>query len=438
MQYLVTLTLGNQSDSTGTYNLVDGTLQTGATMVGLAGTGTLNQTGGTHTVTSTVALGHDSTGIGNYKLEGGDLISQGVAVNNGEFWQTSGTNTITNDKWLTVSANPGGEAKYTMDGGTLETFGEDIGSQGPGTFTQNDGEHRVTANIPGQGLRVGGAAPGYFYLRGGSLETQELSISNGEFLQQAGTMNTVGRELNIIANPGGSAKYTLEGGTLDAASEWIGREGSGTFIQQDGDHTVSGTNPGQGLMMGGSAPGYFNLEGGTLNTYNVGVGQGVFRQLAGTTNTIGNQIVVSTTESGESKYSLEGGDLFTNNIIVGLLGHGEFQQDPGSTHTVSGGMNIGSSPSGTGQYTLAGGSLSFGSGAQLKIGNQGIGTFMQTGGEVSWTPSVTVWGSRARRLRTIWVCWRRHSARSWIGSREPTPRSWCAPTMVRWTLGRVT
>ena len=167
------LTLGSLVGAAGAYSLSGGTLAIGGggtlipEIVGDAGTGTFNQTGGTHTIdsfvtTGTLTVGHTSGSTGTYTLSGGSLTvgsldegygdsGYGIEVigdgGNGTFIQTGGTNTINALSslyyvtLLDVGSASGSTGAYSLSGtGTLNVNGtESIGTLGNGTFTQSGG-----------------------------------------------------------------------------------------------------------------------------------------------------------------------------------------------------------------------------------------------------------------------------------------------------------
>jgi hypothetical protein len=129
---------------------------------------------------------------------------------------------------------------------------------------------------------------------------------------------------------GDAAAQNIQFGTYDGAS--------GTITQTGGTLTVPDNSP--GLMLGAQSggSGYYNLEGGTLNTQFVVVGNlgdGEFLQKAGTTHNVGISLNLGGPPSGQGEYTLQGGTLTTANELIGGDGTGTFTQT-GGTHTVSG------------------------------------------------------------------------------------------------------
>ncbi|MFH1549464.1 MAG: hypothetical protein ABIH04_02775, partial [Planctomycetota bacterium] len=109
------LWLGYQSGTSGTYSLSAGALSVGySEYIGSYGTGEFNQTGGTHTVSNNLLLGRSSSGT--FNLSAGDLSAGseyiGYYYGTGEFNQTGGTNTV---GYLFVKNG----SSYNFSGGTL-------------------------------------------------------------------------------------------------------------------------------------------------------------------------------------------------------------------------------------------------------------------------------------------------------------------------------
>jgi len=154
-----TLYIGKYPGSTGTYNLneVNGTANLTVktdTVVGYAGTGTFNQTAGTHAITNNLILGGQFTdppgypagtyyGTGTYNLSGASsILTVGGAIvvgqgGTGTFNQSGGTltaaNIINNDKFNysggNLNANITNNANFKLEG-----TGERVVN---GTFTNN-------------------------------------------------------------------------------------------------------------------------------------------------------------------------------------------------------------------------------------------------------------------------------------------------------------
>lgn len=135
------LVLGQNAGSSGTYYFTGGTLNDDA-IVGDAGIGVFNNSGGTHNVTGDLILGNQATGDGTYNLSGtGSLNVTGTefigAAGTGTFMQTGGTNTANS---ISVGNNLGGIGTYTLSDGPLTvTNGSFVGAEETGLSIRPEG-----------------------------------------------------------------------------------------------------------------------------------------------------------------------------------------------------------------------------------------------------------------------------------------------------------
>jgi hypothetical protein len=376
--------------------------------IGFYGTGTLKQTGGTHTVSNGLRLGTYSDSSGTYELSGTGNLSaefENIGVyGTGTFIQSGGTNWVFGVSGaLSLGIYSGSSGSYELSGtGNLSTsYSEIIGYSGTGTFKQTGGTNTVTNN-----LILG-------YNSGGT----------GTFTQTGGT-NTITNSLLVGNNSGGSGTYELSGtGNLSAMDEYIGLSGTGTFVQTGGTNTVS-----NGLRVGTNADssGAYELSGTgnlTAKFETIGVyGTGIFKQTGGT-NTITDTLSLGYYYGSTGTYNLSGGTLTATNIdLKGVLtvinvggtftqsggslnfnnfyqygGSANFQDlyigknpgdsitfiQSGGTNTVSNGLRLGANSGTSGTYELSGtGNLTA---TFENIGAYGTGTFTQTGGTNSVT-----------------------------------------------------
>ena len=202
------LNLGAYSDGSGSYTLGGGTLAVGAPgstdfeSIGFYGPGAFTQTGGTHTVTGCLALAMLSGYSGTYTLGSGALTvgtsasagSENLGVEGtGTFTQSGGTHTVYGT--LDLGDNSGSKGAYTLSGGTLGLTGsENIGVAGHGTFTQSSGTHSVVGN-----MTLG--TSGSYHMYGGSLNVTGTIGGPGTVIYQGGWLNadTIAAGLNIAA-----------------------------------------------------------------------------------------------------------------------------------------------------------------------------------------------------------------------------------------------
>ena len=327
--------------------------------------GILNQSSYTNTVTSGLYLGQNSGSSGTYNLSGTGNLSAAIEYighyGTGTFTQSGGTNTISYDSYLGFLS--GSSGSYTLSGGSLSANREHLGYYGTGTFTQSGGINTISDYIELGGMSGGS---GTYTLNAGSLSTYDEYIGgfaggggDGTFIQNGGT-NTVSDYLIMSWDSTSTSSYDLKDGSLSVATnECIGYGGKGTFTQSGGTHTI-----GQDLYLGvlyfssTASSGIYNLSGGSLSVTGaeyVGYqGTGSFTQSGGT-HTISQGLYLGVDSGSSGTYNLSGGSLsVTGGEYIGYAGTGDFIQSGGS-HTVSGGIWLGPGSSGT--YTLSGGSL---------------------------------------------------------------------------------
>jgi hypothetical protein len=232
---------GLEVDQGAIFNQDGGNLATTETYIGLAGTGTFNQTGGTNSVTNNLVLGNVDSGQGTYNLEAGTLTAGSIVVNEdstfrvkdatttvetGEVWNAGTIETI--DATVTWTGTFKNDGIFLSDPSTLTFDDFIVGPDGcviasQDTFiiknnfenhcnrntewdtskatlqfiTGNNNEHDFF--IPGEDLGPGGGANNYAW---GALILGETDIE-GNIIGPVQTVNL------IDGNPGnsGSALY---------------------------------------------------------------------------------------------------------------------------------------------------------------------------------------------------------------------------------------
>ena len=184
------LVLGQQGAGVGTYNLTGGTLNDDA-IIGDFGTGTQNTSGGTHNVTGNMVLGNNTGSTGTYNLSnaGTLAVTGNIEVGKdgaGHYNQSGGTATVGGQ--VTVKSGTGtGEAN--LSGGTLQAA----------TLVNND-----TVALSGTALTANVTNAGTFGYTGGSL-TGNVTNSGAFNISGAGTRTVDGQFSN---QAGGTVKVT--------------------------------------------------------------------------------------------------------------------------------------------------------------------------------------------------------------------------------------
>ena len=281
----------------------------------------------------------------------------------------------------------------------LASLVEYIGLTGKGTQLQSLGTNAVTNSLY---LGFGSSSTGTYTLSGGSLSAATQYVANGgsstgTFTQSGGT-NTVSSNLYLGNGTNSTGTYTLSGsGSLSAPTQWVAFGGSstGTFTQSGGTNSVSSELR---LGNGASSTGTYNLSGtGVLqgssefigSNPTPGVATGTFTQSGGT-NTATNLYIAQSGANGT--YSLSGGSLQSPNQYVGYGANhtGTFTQSGGTNNGNT--LNVGSIASGTGAYTLSGTGMLQTQNAYIGNTAGSTGTFTQSGGTSSVQNNLTIGG----------------------------------------------
>jgi hypothetical protein len=374
------LYVGNQTGSSGTYNLSGsgvlncaGLEQIG-NILGATSIGIFNQTGGTNTCNGLELGTVDSSGTGTYNLHAGALQGEEIDVyTGGVFNQFGGNITIPGSHGLTVLGT------YNLSNGNLTGTGPLSGEFiYDGNFVQSGGTNSFALLLV-QNTSV--TEPANFTLSAGSLtvnspagDTAETLTGVATFTQTGGT-NTIGGTGGLFigyndsayGESGTTSTYALSGTgvlTVNSGSEYIGYGNGdiGAFNQSGGTHTLAAGNY---LYLGfnSGAQGTYTLSDGSLSVTGhefIGDnGTGTFTQTGGT-NTIaaGYYLIVASNGLSSGTYNLGGDGVLQTNLdeVVGDAGSGAFNQT-GGTNTINGGyhLDIAYFSGSTGDYTLSGG-----------------------------------------------------------------------------------
>jgi len=261
-------------DNVGQVTIDSGTAQAGVLHLGYDDSGTLNQCGGTLTISRYyVYLGCNAGSTGRYEMSGGTL-------------------------------------RITGSGGTLY-----VGNYGDGTFVQTGGTVTGGDSALALGFRAGSTG---LYLMSSTASLTVASTLVGCYgtgrFEQTGGSHTLFKVLRLGYHLGSSGTYLLGGGTLTAPEIRVGcLEGAGRMTQTDGECTVSGS-----LYLGGSetcSSGTYELEGGGLTVGALVIGwngAGVLRQTGG-------RLTVADRIDNGGVIDLAGGTLVADTLAVGYL-----------------------------------------------------------------------------------------------------------------------
>jgi hypothetical protein len=369
------LYLGNTSTgASGTVNIGDSAaVQTGLAYIGNAGSGVVNQTGGTFNAAAggsvyNVYLGYSATGQGTYDMVGGTGTGMHLYVGfmgTGTLNVSGGSYTggATNSS-LYVARMAGGQGTVNLTGGSLTEGQAVIGYAGPAVFNQTGGTFTVTTN---QYLYTGYAAGGSatVALSGGVINANFGAIlgygSTSTVTQTGGTFNA---NLAFLAYQSTSTSLlTLAGSTaaFNASAMYIGYVGKGTV------QVSAGTINANEIFDGYNGTAGINQSGGTINA---GVGAPTvyiqaFGYQPGSTGT----------------YTLSGGTFNVIDPVVGYAGTGVINQTGGVFYSSNYPVLLGNSDTGVGTYNLSGGTIATAGFAR----GTGSGTLNFNGGVVQPT-----------------------------------------------------
>jgi hypothetical protein len=276
------LTVGGDAanGTTGTYTLDDGTLTVAATTrVGSNGAGTFNQNGGTQT-TDHLILGESAVGNGTYNLTGGVLNDDAIVgdAGVGVFDNSGGTHNVTGDLILGNQATGDGTYNLSGTGITAVTGSMTVGKEGTGAVTLADTAELSTDNR----LTVGAAGNGSVLQEDtssvtvGGLRVGEGLGSTSSYTMNSGTLDVLSTEgVNGGARVGlaGTGTFTQNGGTFNTRFMQIGGT---TFGQGGGGDGTVDLNGGSLVASGsiavnadGASTGVLNVAGGSLTAATV-------------------------------------------------------------------------------------------------------------------------------------------------------------------------
>jgi hypothetical protein len=215
--------LGSRDDSSGTYNL-SGTgklFTTNNLIVGLAGNGIMDQSGGTHEVGGSITLGHDTGSSGFYNISGGALSVSDMRVGyfgRGDFQIANSLADISITNSLLFgpdsSFNAVSGSSITMNGASL-----DIWSIDQNYFLDFNNLTLQTRNIQLVNNRTNMGGTEALYVRNLILDAGSIIYLNGINLYYENLIDNGGQ---IIQGTGGVGISTFE-----VAGQDIGNEGGG-------------------------------------------------------------------------------------------------------------------------------------------------------------------------------------------------------------------
>jgi len=394
------------ASSKGHATVTGGTLDTTRDLrVGLNGTGTFDQSGGTVTSAAYFYVGQNG-GTGTYNLDGGVLqvngwdsyIARGGTGSSGTFAQTDGQ--FQNAGWLNIGALNGGTGAYTISGGTLTTGTLAVGREGYGTMTIS-GTAAATTN----GFYVGyyaAAAGSTMQVTGGTLNIGSASYigraGDATFTQTGGTVN--GPNADLFVGYGASdATLTVSGGLFSqtGGNFRVGVDntgsGQGNLTVSGGDVDLQYLSVAQGNT---GSRGHVTVNSGTLDMsreFRVGLGgTGTYTQDGGTVTAIGGGDHFIGLNTGSGTVTVNDGTLTHTggNTRLGVNTAGYLNIHGGDVNLNWLSMGQGNANS-EGHVVMTGGTLDVNQRIRVGTSNGAAGTFTQTGGTVGGTNVRPVW-----------------------------------------------
>ncbi|MEA2710218.1 MAG: hypothetical protein QOF78_2819, partial [Phycisphaerales bacterium] len=384
---------GSLASASGTFIQTGGTHTAGGFQwVGFNGVGTYVHSGGTNSPAA-LGVGNGATSNGTYLLSGtGALSTSEIYLGNGPgtgtFEQTGGSHTAAAVAYLGFA----GTATYAHSAGTFSVgvvdqsidlyIGRNAGSLGTytlsGTGSLVVADHEVLGANAASGTLAAGA--GAFVQSGGTHTVGGAIIIGdagaGSYTHSAGTFTAGAATLGGKA--GGTGRYiisdtaVLQAGTIsiaNAAASGTLAAASGTFTQTGGSVTTSDS-----MTVGSSGPGTYAHSGGTLTvgtgsfTPNLTVGNnagsaGTYLLSGSAVVTVGRELSLGAgatpTVSASGTVIQTGGSItVADRAIIGALGVGSYQHTSGTfTVGTTGGTReliVANAAGSQGRYTLGG------------------------------------------------------------------------------------
>jgi hypothetical protein len=375
-----TLYLGTSGTGhSGTVEMIGGVLYVDYfEYIGYSGTGTFTQTGGTNTIafsssSAGLYLGYNSGSNGTYNLSGTGQLYTSYQVyevigisGTGTFTQTGGTNTATYIKIGTAGT-------YTLSAGILNLNG---GFENQGILDLSNTSAVINASSSFLDLRsaiITNAENASL-----NIDTHSLLIVPSGFdpanyfaiYTNKGILHQAGSALDI------SSAYSIYGlGSIDDHVNCQGRLAatSGYAINLNGGLTVSGTgsvNLGSGTLYVNDA--ISGLSGGSLNAYNQYVGStgtGTFSQTGGTNSN--DYLYLGYNAGSSGTYNLSSGMNLTMYLYLGYNSGSIGMYNLSGTGKLSVAYDEYIGRSGTGTFTQTGGTNTA---IYIKIGTAGTYT----------------------------------------------------------------
>ncbi len=253
---------GTLATNDATSGISGGSLAASYHVVGLSGTGTFTQTGGTSLIVNGPYLGYNSGDNGTYNLGGSGYLSGHIEYvgNNGTgtFAHSGGSN---NAFIVYIGTGAHGSGAYNLNGnGYLSASDEEVGFSGTGSVIQSGGTNVAGTLYLGH---ISGSYGTYNLSGSGYLQglDEYLGWSGTSSFAQSGGTNSSSNILALSYNYGSSGTYNLNGGLLTLPGV-AGVSGTSVFNFNGGtlQAGASGTS-----FFGGLTAAYVKIGGANID-----------------------------------------------------------------------------------------------------------------------------------------------------------------------------
>ncbi|MEN6452539.1 MAG: autotransporter-associated beta strand repeat-containing protein, partial [Thermoguttaceae bacterium] len=392
---------GTSGDATtsGSLTINSGTLvNTGNCWVGYSGAAVYTQSGGSF-ATAAIRAGGTRTGVGTVAISGGTLamtagLYLGTADTNVD--KTSvGTATMTQTDGVVQSAagmiGHYGTGTYNLSGGMATFSGQFI----LGRYSGSSGAVNQTGGVMTLGSTtfsnfIGGTGPGTYHI---SNAASVLSVAgslllaadggNGTFIQDDGVVQqgTAGSTYSLYVGYWGQGSYTINGGSLSTGNLYVGEGGTASsFTQNGGSVSVAGVG-----CISDKADGAYQISAGTLSFANA------VRVAVGASNVTGHIIQTGGTVLASTSVA--------NQFSIGQMGTGIYDMSDGAASFAK--LYLGTAPTATGTFNQSGGVVSaYATDNLFYVGIGGAGTYNLSAGTlnapnlcIGWNFGGTVFGN---------------------------------------------
>jgi T5SS/PEP-CTERM-associated repeat protein len=220
---------------------------------GGTGTGTVEMTGGTLTVTNLAVGGTGPGSVGTVNIRGGQVFIESYGSEIGDaagaiatFRQTGGT--VTRNAITEIGNSAGASGTYIVSNSVLTCKGNlNVGYYGVGRLEIHDGATVTVTNSASTSV-PGNTGTGTVEMTGGTLTTTNLLIgagtpSLGTFYMKSGQLNVQSYMFYIGSSDKANARFLQSGGSVSSPSLYLGRNGTnrmGRYEISGGSLNVSG------------------------------------------------------------------------------------------------------------------------------------------------------------------------------------------------------